>query len=278
MTVVVDYGTGRVVWMGQGRSKDTLVAFFEGMTHEQKQALEAVAIDMHAPYIRAIQKAVPQANIVFDLYHVMAAYGRLIDRVRRREYRKASAQQKEVFKGARYLLLKRRLRRRKEREHLRALLELNETIFRAYVLRDMLRKIWAYRHRLWAARALIEWCRLARAVGHPESLRLPDRHQPSGGSQQQDQGHQAPGLRLTGRPLLRAEGQASIRPASQVTFSEMNLRNHILWESLALKGGSSDTENHPIPSLEEWKVTMEISWACVFHLNCLWMCPYRRSC
>jgi transposase len=168
MTVVIDYETGRVVWMGHGRSKDTLMDFFGGMTKEQKQALEAVAIDMHAPYIRALEEAVPGAKIVFDLYHVMAAYGRLIDRVRRSEYRKASAEEKKVFKGARYLLLRRRVRRRKEREHLRALLELNETLSQVYVLRDMLRRIWEYRHRLWAARALKEWCRLARAVGHRE--------------------------------------------------------------------------------------------------------------
>jgi transposase len=168
MTVVLDYDTGRVVWMGEGRSKDTLKAFFEGMTEDQRLALEAVAIDMHAPYIQAIEEAAPQAKIVFDLYHVMAAYGRLIDKVRRSEYRKATAEQKEVFKGARYLLLKRRLKRRKEREHLKALLKLNETLAHVYILRDMLRKIWAYRQRLWAARALIEWCRLARAVGHPE--------------------------------------------------------------------------------------------------------------
>ena len=60
------------------------------------------------------------------------------------------------------------MRRRKEREHLRALLGLNDTLLRVHLLRGMLRRILQYRHRLWAARALIEWCRLARAVGHPE--------------------------------------------------------------------------------------------------------------
>jgi len=80
-------------------------------------------------------------KIVFDLYYVMAAYGRLVDSVRRSEYRKASADQKQVFKGARYLLLKRRLRKRKEREPLKAVLDLNETLLHVYVLRDMLRKI-----------------------------------------------------------------------------------------------------------------------------------------
>ena len=168
MTVVLDYETGRVVCMGHGRSKETLTGFFSGMTEQQRKTLEAIAIDMHAPYIKAIEEAAPQAEIVFDLYHVMAAYGRLIDKVRRSEYAKASAEEKEVFKGARYLLLKRRLGKPEHQEHLNRLLELNETLSRVYILRDQLRQIWQHHERFWASWALEDWCRLARAVGHPE--------------------------------------------------------------------------------------------------------------
>ena len=83
-----------------------------------------------------------------------------------------AGRQKQVFKGAKYLLLKKRLRRRKQRERLKALLDLNQTLFQVYVLRDMLTRIWSYRHWLWAARALRDWCALARAVGHPELARF----------------------------------------------------------------------------------------------------------
>jgi len=41
MTVVMDYLTGRVVWTGEGRDKETLDGFFAGMTDEQKAAIEA---------------------------------------------------------------------------------------------------------------------------------------------------------------------------------------------------------------------------------------------
>ena len=179
MTVVIDYENGRVVWMGHGRSKETLAQFFAGMAKEQKAAVEAVAMDMHQPYIQALSEALPQAKIVFDLFHVVAAYGRLIDRVRRSEYRKASAEDKEVLKGSKYLLLKTRLSRRKDREHLDRLLQLNKTLFYVYVLRDQIKKIWQYRHRTWAARALVEWCALARRVGHPKLVsfaRMLERH------------------------------------------------------------------------------------------------------
>ena len=49
--------TGRVVWMGQGRSKQSLLGFFEGMREAQKAALEASATDMHETYIQTVRDA-----------------------------------------------------------------------------------------------------------------------------------------------------------------------------------------------------------------------------
>ena len=99
---------------------------------------------------------------------MVAAYNKVIDRVRMAEYRKASIKDRAVFKGARYLLLRRRLALARQREHLRKLLSLNETLLFAYILRDKLALIWRYRYRAWAGRALEEWCALALGVGHPE--------------------------------------------------------------------------------------------------------------
>jgi len=42
LTVVLDYKTGRVVWVGEGRKARTLRRFFSGMSREQRQKLEAV--------------------------------------------------------------------------------------------------------------------------------------------------------------------------------------------------------------------------------------------
>ena len=168
MTVVIDYETGRVVWMAPGRKEETLAAFFAGMTEAQKQRIEAVAMDMWRPYIEAVAKAVPHAKIVFDLYHVVASFNKVIDQVRLSEYVGAALKDRAVYRGATYLLLKKHTRRKKHREHLRQLLELNQTLFKMVLLRDKLPEIWAYRYRAWASRALDEWCALARTVGHRE--------------------------------------------------------------------------------------------------------------
>jgi len=168
MTVVIDYITGRVVWMGKDRKKETLDAFFAGMTDQQRARVEAVAMDMWQPYIASVSQAVPQAKIVFDLYHVVASFNQVIDAVRRSEFRKASKEYKDVYKGAKYLLLKRRIRRKEHREHLASLLALNQTLLKMVLLRDQLPHIWGYTYRGCAAKALDEWCGMARTIGHPD--------------------------------------------------------------------------------------------------------------
>jgi len=99
----------------------------------------------------------------------VAAFGRVIDKVRNSEYRKASEQDKAVFRGAKYLLLKNRknVRRHTHRQQLKKLLELNAVISTVMILKEKLKHIWSYRSRTWAAKALDSWCALARSLNHP---------------------------------------------------------------------------------------------------------------
>lgn len=174
MTVVLDYLTGRVVWMGEGRSKETLDAFFAGMSAEQRQAIQAVAMDMWEPFINRVQHHCPQAKIVFDLFHLVKAFGEVIDEVRREEVRNAETKEdRQYIKGSRYVLLKnRRNLRSKERVRLRELLAVNERISAVYMLKDQLKMIYQYRRRGWAKNALDQWCARAADVDHPKMTRF----------------------------------------------------------------------------------------------------------
>ena len=108
LTVVLDYETGRVVHVGKERKAKTLIRFFNKLKSRQRKDIDAVVMDMWDPFITAVKKKLPNARIVFDLFHVVAAFSRVIDKIRNNEYRKASKQDKAVFKGAKYLLLKNR--------------------------------------------------------------------------------------------------------------------------------------------------------------------------
>jgi transposase len=168
MTVVQDYLTGRVVWMGEGRSMETLDQFFAGMTNDQKVAIEAVAMDMWEAYINRVQYHCPQANIVFDFFHVVQGFGRVIDKIRRDEYLQASQEDREILKGSRYLLLKNQENlTAKQRPRLQKLLAMNETLNIVYVLKDQLKMVYYYSDRELVEKTLDDWCRMAQSVSHP---------------------------------------------------------------------------------------------------------------
>ena len=106
---------------------------------------------------------------MFDKFHVVAAFSRVIDIIRNAEYRRASKEDKAVFKGSRYLLLKNRsnLKDKAQRDHLKELLKLNETLSQVMILKEQLKRIWDYKSRTWTDKAINQWCMLARSVGQP---------------------------------------------------------------------------------------------------------------
>lgn len=169
LTTVLNLETGRIVWAGQGRSEATLAGFFEELTPEQRRSIEAVATDMAAGFRNAVEKACPQAALVYDLFHVVAKYSReVVDVVRLEEAKKQDEAGRKLIKGSRYLLLKNPPNLlRSQRKPLRELLAANQNLNTVYVLKDQLKRIWEYKHPAWARKALDQWCALAHASGIP---------------------------------------------------------------------------------------------------------------
>lgn len=168
MTVVADYFTGRVIWMGQDRTKKTLDAFFEIFTKEQKRSIEAVAMDMWEPFINRVRHYLPKANIVFDFFHVVQSFSRVIDQVRRSELAKAKGQKRKVLLGSRYLLLKNAENLTDaQRPKLAQLLEVNQTLASVYILKDQLKLLYYWSDRDQVKQELDDWCNMASQINHP---------------------------------------------------------------------------------------------------------------
>lgn len=162
LTVVINWENGRVLWIGEGRRYETLKEFFDSLTEEQKKGIEAIAMDMWDPYIKAAKECIPDASIVFDQFHVVKAFGKVIDKVRNIEYRKADKQGKEVIKGSKYILLKNRENLiDEEKPQLKTLLNLNKAITTVYILKEYLKKLWHYKYARCAQKFLNYWCCLA---------------------------------------------------------------------------------------------------------------------
>jgi transposase len=167
LTTVLDLETGRIVWVGKGRTEATLASFFAELRPEQRSSIEAVASDMAAGFRTAVEKACPQAAQVYDLFHVVAKYSReVVDVVRLEEAKKQDEAGRKLIKGSRYLLLKNAPNLlTSQRRALRELLAANKALNTVYVLKDQLKRIWDYKRPVWARKALDQWCALAQESG-----------------------------------------------------------------------------------------------------------------
>ncbi|MFQ6070538.1 MAG: transposase [Candidatus Aminicenantales bacterium] len=106
LTTVVDLHSGRVVYVGEGRRYESLAPFFKRLKRFGVP-LKAVALDMWKPYARAIRRYYRRLPLVYDVFHILADYSRILNEIRVDEYRKLEGkEQGQIIKGARYLLLR----------------------------------------------------------------------------------------------------------------------------------------------------------------------------
>ena len=81
---------------------------------------------------------------MFDKFHIVSNYSKVIDQVKRSETKKPYTEQKQkVIKGSRWLLLKNEKNLKdKEKPKLEKLLNLNENLSKISILKDELKHIW----------------------------------------------------------------------------------------------------------------------------------------
>ena len=70
LTVVLDYLTGRVLFVGKDRKAKTLERFFNQLKPRQRKSIEAVAMDMWDPFIKAVKKKClgPRSYSIFSTW------------------------------------------------------------------------------------------------------------------------------------------------------------------------------------------------------------------
>ena len=77
-TVVVDIDTKRVIWVGKGKSITEVNKFFEMVGSEGCRQIKAVAMDQNALFANCVARYCPNAKVVYDLFHMVYNFGRLV--------------------------------------------------------------------------------------------------------------------------------------------------------------------------------------------------------
>ena len=158
-TLVYDLERSVVVWVGEGKGRETIDRFFnDALSDYQKQAITAGCCDMSDAYIGAIKAHCPNATLVVDRFHMVKALNAAVDEVRKEQWREASTDDRKTLKGLRWLLYRHSsTRSRKNTRTLKALEKANNRIYRAWRLKDEFEQFWEYKASWAAERFLKSW-------------------------------------------------------------------------------------------------------------------------
>lgn len=145
-TVVMDAQRMRVIWVGEGNSREAIRPFFELLGKQACRQIEAVAMDMNTAFDLEVRKHCPNAEVVYDLFHAVARFGRdVVDRVRVDQANALREQPaaRKVIKRSRWLLLRNRDNLQGEQAvKLEELLAANAPLATVYLLKTELKEIW----------------------------------------------------------------------------------------------------------------------------------------
>lgn len=138
LTVVVDHGTGRLVWAAQGRNTETLTKFFDELGAERAARLTHVSCDGAEWIHTVVREKAPQAVLCLDPYHVVAWAMKALDKVRVRTMARAGIRDRHamwaVRKNPPALTTE-------QRTSLADIAHTNRTLYRAYLLKEQLREV-----------------------------------------------------------------------------------------------------------------------------------------
>ncbi len=143
MTVVTNHETGQMIWAAKGKSAEVLDGLFDLLGPERCARIRLVSIDMSAAFEKAVRDRLPNAEVVFDRFHVVQLLGNAIDQVRRDEMRKATGEERSALKSTGFVLLKNPWNLRDAEEaKLSELARMNHTLFRSYLVKESFQDIY----------------------------------------------------------------------------------------------------------------------------------------
>lgn len=161
LSVFADLEAKQVVYATAGKDSSTWDRFAEELPkHGAKvEQIETVSIDMSPAYKKGSRDNFPDAEVVFDRFHVMQTVGKAVDEVRRREHRSLSRQGDKSLKESMWLFRKNPQNLDDQQtSRLNELKQSNLLTAKAYQMRLTLQDIYALREPVLFKSKLLDWC------------------------------------------------------------------------------------------------------------------------
>lgn len=165
VTVVSDATKSRVLYVADGRDRETFSDFFWDTPLDKVLAIKSISMDMWRPYIDTAMGHIEDAEkkICFDRFHVAAYFNKAVNDVRKAEHRALTKAGDDRLSRTRGLWLKNEENLTdKQRVRFEDLKTQALEVARAWAMKETARGLWSYVKRGWARKAwerLIAWMR-----------------------------------------------------------------------------------------------------------------------
>lgn len=157
-TVLSDLDNARVLDVARDRKEESLEELLNKLAEPQRDNIKAVAMDMWEPFINAVEKRLPQADIVHDKFHIAKYLGEAVDKVRKAENRNLVKQNEDTLKGTKYLWLTNPKNWSEQQQaSFNELKDKGLKVGRAWSIKEMFSGLWEYRYEKAARKFFKQW-------------------------------------------------------------------------------------------------------------------------
>jgi transposase len=156
VTVCADLEKRRVIYVDEGREGKAVGNLAAALTEKggDVKAISHVGIDMSPAYISGVMEHLPDAQIVFDKFHITALLGKAMDELRKGERKEA-----EMLKGHKYTVLYRYSNlTAKKQDELDYMLMVYPRLGEGYRLKELFSTFWELDNTEEALAFLTFWC------------------------------------------------------------------------------------------------------------------------
>jgi len=171
VTNLVCFKEGKVLSNAPGRDAKALARCLNVLSPEQRTSIKMFAVDMHEPFMRAIRKLCPNAQICVDRFHLAERVNEAFDELRKAEFKKAKDSNDDFQLGMlsphrRFVLVEREKKlKRSDLKMLDRLKEINKSILNGMILVEHFHRMLDKADIIEFRKSLLLWYGLVREAG-----------------------------------------------------------------------------------------------------------------
>lgn len=157
---IISNSEGHIVDVQDGRSKESLGAFYKGLSWAKRSRIRSISMDMSGAYIHTTLEWIPNAEkkICFDKFHVAQDLNRAVDGVRKSEMHKVDKEWRKPLHLSRFLWMRNQDNlTTKHQEKLESLKTVASKTARAWAIRQYAMTLWDFETVDDAKQAWLKW-------------------------------------------------------------------------------------------------------------------------